>query len=302
MYFASGSLHLNGVNIEKGAHRSIAVTTTRLLLLCAILVSLATQTAAAAELHKNTAAAFDRYVDVSKERMDAELQNGPFLYINGLPEESRSEAYAQLAQGKILVRPAGANAGGDPIRIAGGLIHDWIGVVFIPHASLAQVLAVAQDYDAYKDIYKPEVSRSRLLHRDGDNFQVFLQFYKKSLVTVVLNADYEIHYKRLGPDRVVSYSYSTRLAEVENAGQADERELPVDGGHGYLWRLNSYWRLQAKDGGVYVQLESIGLSRGIPTIFAWLVNPLVRSIPRGSLTGLLGATRSFVVKANPTHP
>jgi hypothetical protein len=94
----------------------------------------------------------------------------------------------------------------------------------------------------------------------------------------------------------VNRSYSTRLTEVQNAGQADEHELPVDDAHGYLWRLYSYWRFEEKDGGVYVQLESIGLSRAVPAIIGWLVNPLLSSIPRGILSSLLGATRAAVAK------
>ncbi len=265
-----------------------------MFLLCGMLVCLIAQTLHAAELKERTATAFDSYIAASEKRMQAELQNGTFLYIDGLPPERRREAYAQLRDGQILVEQLHAKVEGNPIKVPGGLIHDWIGVIFIPNVSLAQTVAVAQDYDNYKVIYKPDVSQSRLVQRSGDNFKVFLQFYKKSLITVVLNTDYDINYERFGPDRVVSKSHSTRIAELQDAGQADEREFPVDGGHGYLWRLDSYWRLEEKDGGVYVQLESIGLSRGVPAIFAWLVNPLLESIPRGSLTGLLGATRRYL--------
>ncbi len=284
------------MNIEKILYRSVSKKA-RSVLLCGMLICLVAQTVEAAELKKQTAAAFGRYVGASEARMEAELQNGPFLVVDGLPEERRGEAYAHLREGQILVNPVNAKVGGSPMKVPGGLIHDWVGVVFIPNVSLAQTLAVAQDYDHYQSIYRPEVRRSRLVQRSGDNFKVFLQFYKKSLATVVLNADFDIHYNRLGPDRVVSDSYSTRIVELENAGQADERELPVDGGHGYLWRLDSYWRLEAKDGGVYVQLESIGLSRGVPAVFAWLVNPLLRSIPRGALTDMLGATRRFLAES-----
>ncbi len=292
---AAACLRWVQVNIEKVSYKSLSKTA-RSVLLCGMLVWLVAQTVDASELKKQTAAAFDRYIAASGARMQAELPNGPFLFVDTLPEERREEAYAQLREGQILVNPVHAKAAGSPMRVPGGLIHDWIGVAFIPNVSLAETLAVAQDYDHYQDIYRPEVRRSKLLQRSGDNFTVFLQFYKKSLVTVVLNANFDIHYERLGPDRVVSDSYSTRIAEVEEAGQADERELPVDGGHGYLWRLDSYWRLEEKDGGVYVQLESIGLSRSVPAVFALLVNPLLRSIPRGVLTDMLGATRRFVAK------
>jgi len=183
---------------------------------------------------------------------------------------------------------------GHPIEVPHGLIHDWIGLLFIPNSSLAQTLAVVQDYDNHQNIYKPEVRHSKLLQRNGDNFKVFVQLYKRSLVTVVINADFDINFERFGTNRVVSHSYSTRLAEVEDAGQAGEREVPVGNAHGYLWRLHSYWRFEEKDGGVYVQLEGIGLSRAVPAIIGWLVTPLLRSIPRGTISSLLGATRAAV--------
>jgi hypothetical protein len=238
------------------------------VLLSGILVCLAIQTAEAAELKKETAAAFDHYIGASEQRIKSELPNGPFLFVDELPEKRRGEAYAQLRDGQILMQPVNIKAQGHLIDVPQGLIHDWIGVLFIPNASLAQTLAVVQDYDNHQNIYKPEVRHSKLLQRSGDTFKVSLQFYKKSLVTVVINADFDINYERFGTNRVVSRSYSTRLAEVENAGQADERELPVDDAHGYLWRLYSYWRFEERDGGVYVQLESIGLSRGVPVIIA----------------------------------
>ena len=286
-----------GVNLKLSAPFCRSMwNSARPLWLCGVLVCLVAPTMRAAELKKQTAMAYDSYIAASEKRMQAELQNGPFFYIDGLPEKRRRDAYAQLRDGQILVEHLHAQVEGNPIRVPGGLIHDWIGVVFIPHVSLAETVAVAQDYDNYKEIYKPDVSQSRLVQRSGDNFKVFLQFYKKSPVAVVLNANYDIRYRRVGPDRVVSNSYSTRIVELKDPGEAGERELPVDGDHGYLWRLDSYWRLEEKDGGVYVQLESIGLSRDVPALFAWLVDPLLESIPRGSLTGLLNATRRYLAE------
>lgn len=266
------------------------------MLLSGLLVCLA-EPVEAAELKKDTAAAFEHYARVSERRIKLELYNGPFLFIDELPETRRMEAYRELREGQILVHQVNAKEEGLPIEVQHGLIHDWIGVLFIPNASLAQTLAVVQDYDNHQKIYKPEVRCSKLLKRNGDNFKVFLQLYKKSLVTVVINADFDINYERFGTNRAVSYSYSTRLAEVQNVGEADEHELPVDDAHGYLWRLYSYWRFEERNSGVYAQLESIGLSRAVPAIIGWLVNPLLRSIPRGTLSSLLSATRAAV--ANP---
>jgi hypothetical protein len=169
-----------------------------------------------------------------------------------------------------------------------------VGVAFIPRATLSQILAVLPDYDNHKIIYKPDVRDSRLLTRDGDDFKVYLQFCWKSLVTVIVNVNLDIQYKLIGTTRAMSKSYSTRIAEVENAGKPDEHELPVGSDHGYVWRLYSYWRIEEKEGGVYIQVASIGLSRTIPWAIAWLVNPLVRSVPRSVLSRLLESTRRAV--------
>jgi hypothetical protein len=65
---------------------------------------------------------------------------------------------------------------------------------------------------------------------------------------------------------------------------------------GYLWRLYTYWRLHERDGGTYLQCESISLTRGIPTGFRWLVGPFVTSIPRESLTFTLDTTRNRLAR------
>jgi hypothetical protein len=249
-----------------------------------------------AELKKETAAAFDRYVAASEKRMKSELDGGRMLFIDEWTMARRTEAYTKLRNGQLLIQQVNTEEEGRAIDVPHGLIHDWVGALFIPNAKLSQVLAVVQDYDNHHNIYAPDVRQSKLLGREDDRFKVFLQLYKKSLVTVVMNANFDVTYERLDANRVVSRSYSTKLAEVENVGQKDEREMPADDGHGYLWRLDSYWRFEEKDGGVYVQLESIGLSRSVPVIFAWLVNPLLRSIPRATLTNLLNATRTAVEK------
>jgi hypothetical protein len=67
-----------------------------------------------------------------------------------------------------------------------------------------------------------------------------------------------------------------------------------------MWRLYSYWRIEEKDGGVYVQNESITLTRTVPAMLAWLINPLVKSIPRDVLSHLLTNTRNAVTKTGPT--
>lgn len=67
--------------------------------------------------------------------------------------------------------------------------------------------------------------------------------------------------------------------------------LPVGNDHGYTWRLNLYTRYLEKDTGVYVQIEFVELSRNVPGLVAWLVNPYVRSIPSEYLTNYVHTTQ-----------
>jgi hypothetical protein len=117
---------------------------------------------------------------------------------------------------------------------------------------------------------------------------------KKFTTTVVFNTAYAVHWGRVSPNQVFSNSISTRIAEVKDPDKPDGEELPVGTGHGYLWRLNTYWRFEEKDGGVYLQCEAVSLTRDMPTGLGWLLKPLVTSIPKASLNRALGQTRKVV--------
>jgi hypothetical protein len=251
-----------------------------------------------AEPKTETVAAFDRYIRATEERMAEDSCSHRFLVMNRLSDALRQETYNQLRQGQLYVEQLHATEDGRSIEIPGGLIHHWVGVVFIPRASLSQTVALLQDYDHYANVYKPQVRRSKLVERNDNKFKIYLQFYQKTIVTVVINATFDVHFGMCGPMRALSRSYSTRIAEVENPGRPDERELPVGNDHGYVWRLYNYSRIEEQDGGVYLQMESVGLSRKIPWMFAWLINPLTNSIPRDVLSNLLNATRKAVTNAS----
>ena len=62
-----------------------------------------------------------------------------------------------------------------------------------------------------------------------------------------------------------------------------------------MWRLNSYWLLRERDGGVYLECEAVSLSRGVPAALAWLIDPIIRSLPKDALANTLRATREHVL-------
>ena len=246
----------------------------------------------AAELQPRTLAAFDRYVRAS----ESVLQTGPFLYVDRLPPSRRGEALALVRSGMLSIEAVRSREGGREIDVPDGLVHHWVGTAFVSGATVDQGLAVLQDYDRHERIYAPTVARSRLLSHDGDRFHFFLRFRMQKIITVVVNSEHDAVFTRKPPDRAEGWIRSTRIAEVEHPDEAGEREKPVGQDGGYLWRLNTYWRLLARDGGLYIHCESVSLTRGIPVGFGWLVGPFVTSIPKESLTFTLETTRKQLVR------
>ena len=156
---------------------------------------------------------------------------------------------------------------------------------------MKDVLALVQNYDNHKNIYKPDVIASKLISRRGNDFQIYLRLLKKKVVTVVLDTDHSVHYRRVNGRRWTCRSHTTRIAEVEDAGTPQERVLPPDTGHGFLWRLNSYWRFEEAEDGVYVECRAVSLTRDVPFGLGWMIEPIIRKLPKESLINTLDATR-----------
>jgi len=262
------------------------------ILLCIAALSVP---ARAAELKAKTTAAFDRYVSATEARFANELRpDGPFLYVDAMNAEAKQQAYDQLKRGEVLVEKLQTKAPGVSSEVPDGMVHHWVGLIFIPGVTLAQTLPLVKDYDRRADLYKPDVIASRTVAHKGDDFKMFLRLRQKKFATVVFNTYYDVHWGSVDSGKVYSYSISTRIAEVKDPDKPDGEELPVGAGHGYLWRLNTYWRFEEKDGGVYLQCEALSLTRDMPAGLGWLLKPLVTSIPKASLNRALGQTRKVV--------
>jgi hypothetical protein len=262
-----------------------------------ILLLLAVSPARSTDLKSEPTQRFDQYIRLTEARMERELApGGAFLWVDGLAEPRRGDVYSRLERGEEISEhlrmadPSGRTA------TPGAMIHHWVGTIFIPGVTLPQVLAVVQDYDHHARNYAPEVTQSKTIEHKGDNFKIFYRLRKKKILTIILDANFDVHHHVLGPGREYSDSFSTRIVQVENAGEPDELELPPGKDGGYLWRLNSYWRYVDSGRGVYVQCEAISLTRDIPTGLAWLIGPMVESVPRESLEFTLQSTRAAVLR------
>src|SRR5450432_1390475 len=107
--------------------------------------------------------------------MERDAGSGTFLYIDGQPRESIAVSYTQLKKGSVLIENSREQDSPANAFIPGGIIHDWTGLIFIPNVSLRQTLDMLQDYDHDDRYYSPEVVKSKLLARSGDEFHVSLQ-------------------------------------------------------------------------------------------------------------------------------
>ena len=242
------------------------------------------QAAETVQLKEVTLEAFAEYIRDAEGAMDRTLREEcGFLWSDGETERAgqvdKGETVAQFWSGK------------HPVTVPDGLIHDWIGATVIRGATVEQTLALIQDYDHHKNIYKPEVIDSKLVSRSGNDFQIYLRLLKKKIITVVLDTDHDVHYSQVDAARWCCRSYTTRIAEVEDAGKAQERVLAPDAGYGFLWRLYSYWRFQERDGAVYTECRAISLTRDIPKGLGWIIEPMIRKLPRESLINTLESTR-----------
>jgi hypothetical protein len=264
------------------------------LIACLVGLSLSST---AAELQQETTTAFEKYVAATETRINSELHpGGIFLYVDALQADAMKSSYDKLMNGEVLVEKLETKGPGLSSDVPNGMVHHWIGIIFIPGVRLAQLLPIVQDYDRRAELYKPEVAASHLISHQGNDYRFFLRLYQKRFTTAIFNTEYVTHWGQVEPSKMYAHSISTKIAEVKDSGHPDGEEWPVGQGRGYLWRLNTYWRFEEKDGGVYMQCEALSLTRDIPFGLGWLLKPLVTKIPRESLNRALGQTRMAVLE------
>jgi hypothetical protein len=272
----------------KQASTSLAVA----LAACAMVMP-----ALAGDLEPETLNAFNHYVSITKERIAKQVREPDvFLYVNTLPQTQRDQALATLKQGGIYMTAITTlTPSGEKMTVPDGLVHHWLGVVFIPDASLAGVVRVVQDYDHKHEVY-PEVVSSHLISREGEHFRAAMRFREHHIITITLDTEHDVTYTEEDPAHWYSNSYSTRVSQVRDAGKPGEHDLPDGQGDGYVWRIDTFWQFLQQDGGVYLEVEAISLSRAVPTGLNWMIKPFITSVPRESLRDTLECTRSAVLK------
>jgi hypothetical protein len=187
--------------------------------------------------------------------------------------------WERLRRGEIVVvrmTPA------EGVAMPGAMLHHWRGTAFVPGARAADLERLLREFSAYPRLFAPEVLSAKVLSGGGDHVQVTMRVKQKHGITVVMDATYDVTFARVA-GRGESVSRSTRIAEIASPGTREEHALSAADEHGFLWRQNTYWSYEERDGGLLMQIESVSLSRAIPHGLAWAVGPFVESVPRDSL-------------------
>jgi hypothetical protein len=236
-----------------------------------------------------TVSAFEAYMKKAEGDLDARWSGrDPFISFNVAPEDRR-----KIMKGDLVIRPASLP---NPKDIPDGLIHDWVGAVYIPNTTIDKVLAVLQDFDRHSRIY-PEIIRSRLVQREGNDITGYWRLERRQqFVPAVFDVLQEAHYQQIAADKWICRSHSKEIREVNDAGSSHESDFAPGEGLGLLWRLNAFWSLQASGTGVLAECRTISLSRSIPSGMGWMIRPFIQNVPRESLTSTLQNTRKVVAK------
>jgi hypothetical protein len=238
-----------------------------------------------ARLTPQATAAFNRYVEQAEAQAQASMRSDPVRDPTLRSGEERVQAAAEARN----------------VDAPGAMIQDWVGSMFLPGATLTQVQSVMRNYAAYKNIYRPKVIESQQLAHSGDEYDVLLRLYEKHILTVVLNTTYHIRYEMPDPKHLIVISRSTHIGEVKDPGKSTTEEVTPGSDSGFLWRLNSYWRFEAADGGVYARCEAISLSRDVPAGLGWMLKGFLESFPKESMVNTLRGTRAAVENMKASH-
>jgi hypothetical protein len=228
--------------------------------------------------------AFNSYIGAVEARLERQHRSqAGFL----APQPAPAQAGQRLRQGDLIVERLTPATG---TEFDGAMLHHWRGTAFAPGATAADFERLMKDFDAYPKHYSPQVLQAKVLSRQGDRLQATMRVRQRHILTVVMDTAFVIEFGRLDARHGYSISRSTQISEIEFPGTRHERALSPSEDQGFLWRLSTFWSYEERDGGLYMQIESVSLTRSIPASLGWAIGPFVESVPRESLEFTLRST------------
>lgn len=238
-------------------------------LLVAVAVAAGGPTLDAADLKEAAARAFIAHA----ERAQQQFVDRTLRPVAGPP---MAEA---LRRGRIAAEPG---SGDGILNVSDGLVHHWRARVLLPAVRLDDTLRLSRAYDDYPQMFKP-IRAARILEHEGDRFRVQFRMHEAAGgLSATLQVRSAISYTRLDDRHAYVISRSEEIREFKDPGRASESLLPVGQDSGYLWRAATFTRWVQDDAGVWMEMETLGLSREFPPLLGWVIEPIARRIGRRS--------------------
>ncbi len=210
--------------------------------------------------------AFEKYVAQFDRNVMAPYAQSGKLWLD---DSSCCAHNNQFASGRPVVEPR------ENRDIAGGSIHHFSGVMHITGGTIANVRRIMQDYPNYPKYFKPDVGEGSGI-KDADSTAADEHFTSKlSLIqstlwmSVSYECTYDTHYRMLDPHHWQSVSTASSIREWRDPKDVSHGYYPEGDDHGFLWRTNTYWFVRDNNDGIDLELDSVTLSRPVPTGFGW---------------------------------
>jgi hypothetical protein len=258
------------------------MTNLALYLTVGLFFCLGTSRAVAADLTEQTSRAYERYADDARRVFLDRVRTGAAASGRAVPP----------SDGEVISRPGSQDG---IVAVAGGLVHHWIGVTFIGGVRLEDALKISYAYDDYDTFYTPVIA-SQLLSSDANRYRVLLRIKESAGgLSAVLDVTTHVEYFHPSNTSAYSISMSDEVREVKNPGSPREQRLPAGIDSGYLWRAATLNRLVEHDNGLFIEMETLGLSRSFPPLLSWIIEPIARRLGRRSVELSLQEFRSAVL-------
>jgi hypothetical protein len=229
--------------------------------------------------------AFNSYCKAVESRL-VQQHRSSRAFLAYSASDSKS-AETRLRRGELILEQLTPSTSAD---LAGALLHHWRGTAFAPGVKVADFEQLIRDFNSYPRHFTPQVVKAGVITQSGDHMQAWMRLRQRHVITVVMDTTYDIAFAELDVQHGYSISKSTRIDEIDSPGTSAERTLNANQEHGFLWRQNTYWSYEERDGGLYLQIESVSLTRSIPSGLGWAIRPYVESIPRETLEFTLRST------------
>jgi hypothetical protein len=214
-------------------------------------------------LEPATLQVFQNYVAQFERDVAAPYAQSGKMWIDG---DAHNKAFSA---GKTVLEPR------ENADIAGGSIHHYSGAIHVAGGTIADVRHIMQDYGNYPKYFRPDVARGRG-SADADStpadehYTSYISLLQANFaITVSFDCVYSTHYRLLDQHHWESASSAVSIKEWRDAKDVSKGYYPEGDDHGFLWRTNTFWFVRENNGGIDVELDSMSLSRPIPTGFAW---------------------------------